>query len=159
MTHLFSLASSPLTISPPLLSPQWCSRDSNLRDRDLVKTLRPRSRNSSKTPIPRRETLKFVHFDKIKKMSSSLLTWMFFTFLVLSRHVLVVSYLQIQQTKNHWKKPILTNQFFAIFKVSRQRPRLVLKSSRPRLEKMDLKTSLETETKSRDSITLAPFSK
>jgi len=44
---------------------------------------------------------------------------MFFTFLVLSRHVLVVSYLQIQQTKNHWKKQILINQFFAIFKVSR----------------------------------------
>jgi len=49
---------------------------------------------------------------------------------------------------------VLLSHFFAIFKVSRQwvcdRD---LQPSRPRLAILGLETSLETETKSRDSIT------
>jgi len=52
-------------------------------------------------------------------MSSSLLNWIFFKFLAFFRHVSVVSYLQIQQTKNRWIIAILLNHFYAIFKVSR----------------------------------------
>jgi len=55
----------------------------------------------------------------IFKMSSSLLTCNFFKFLACFRRVLVVSYMQIRQTKNRWIMEILINHFFAIFKVSR----------------------------------------
>jgi len=40
-------------------------------------------------------------------------------FLAFFRHVSVVSYQKIQQTKNIWITKILINYFFAIFKVSR----------------------------------------
>ena len=52
------------------------------------------------TSRPRFETSKFVHFAKLFfKMSPSLLSWIFFKFLAFLRPLLVVSYLQIQQTK------------------------------------------------------------
>jgi len=70
------------------------------------------------------------NMESIRKISSfptlgrflrkpMLLTWIFFKFLAFFRHVLVVSYLQIKQTKNLWIIEILINHFFAIFKVSR----------------------------------------
>ena len=55
---------------------------------------------SSKTPRPRLETSKFVHFAEKKKyiyISSLHLTWNFFQFLAFFQRVLFVSYLQIQQ--------------------------------------------------------------
>jgi len=78
----------------------WC-----IRDRHFIK-------NSA--------TSKFVHFAEIflknVVITSKLI---FFKFLAFFRHVLVVSYLQMQQTKNRWIIGILLNHFFAIFKVSR----------------------------------------
>jgi len=88
---------------------------------------RDETETSSKTPRPRFETwssrlrprLKnLCIFLKLKKMSS-LLTSFFFNFLAFVWRVLVVSYLQIQQTQNHWTIQILINHFFAIFQVSR----------------------------------------
>jgi len=66
---------------------RWCSRDRNLRDRDQVKISR-RDRDF------RLQNLCILP-NKKKKMSSSLLTWIFFKFLAFFRCVLVVSYLQI----------------------------------------------------------------
>jgi len=84
---------------------RWCSRDRNLRDRDQVKISRWdrdfRLQNLCILP------------NKKKKMSSSLLTWIFFKFLAFFRCVLVVSYLQIQQKKylnyRNFNKPFLCN--------------------------------------------------
>jgi len=87
---------------------QWCSQNRNLRDRDFIRF-----------PRLRLETSKFVHFAEIFFKMSLLLCWIFFKFLSFFRPVLVVSYLQIQQTKIRWIIKILLYQFFAIFKVSR----------------------------------------
>ena len=68
----------------------------------------------------------------------------FFEFLAFFRRVLVVSYLQTQQTKNLWIIEILINHIFAIFKVSR--PEAFETKMRPE--------TFETETRkngSRDS--------
>jgi len=76
-------------------------------DRDFIK--------NSETET---EISKFVHFAEIKQnvvMTSEL---NFFKFLELFELVLVISYLQIQQTKNRWIIKILLNHFFPIFKVS-----------------------------------------
>jgi len=54
----------------------------------------------------------------LKIMSSSLLSWIFSNSGIF-RTVLVVSYLQIQETKNSWIIEILLYHFFAISKVSR----------------------------------------
>jgi len=63
---------------------------SKLRDRDFIRF-----------PRLRLETFKFVHFaENFQKMSSSLVCFIFFKFLSFFRPVLVVSCLQIQQTKN-----------------------------------------------------------
>ena len=82
---------------------------------------------------PRLETSNFVYFTEIKKkMSSSLRTW-FFLSSGIFRHVLLVSYLQTQQTKNRWIIEILINHFFTIFKVMKPRDRDSQKwFSRPR---------------------------
>ena len=126
---------------------QWCSRGRNLldRDRDFTKNCETWSLR------PRLETSKFVHFAEIfKTMSSSPLTWIFFKFLAFFRRVLVVFYLQIQQTKIFE----LQKFWYAIsLQYSKSRD---LKPSRPRprLAKIGLKTSLETEAKSRDSTTM-----
>ena len=68
------------------------------------------------------------------KMSSSLMTWIFFKSLAFFRRDLVVSYLQIQQTKNGWIIEISKNYFFAIFKVSRP-------------DTFETETETETETR------------
>ena len=63
---------------------------------------------------------KISSFPPVKVSADAVLpTWNFFKFLAFFRHVLVVSYLQIQQTKNLWIIEILINHFFAIIKVSR----------------------------------------
>jgi len=107
---------------------------------------RDETETSSKTPRPRLEAWMSRLRSRLQnlwilpkcfsKMSSSLLTSIFFKFLAFFQRVLVVSYLQIglQQTKNRWVIEILINHFFAIFIVSR-----------PEIFK--------SETKSRDSIT------
>jgi len=65
----------------------------NLRDRDFKN---PETETGDlKLEI---ETSQFLHFAEFKKMSS-LLSWIFFKFLAFFQTVLVVSYLQIQQTK------------------------------------------------------------
>ena len=103
---------------------QWCSRERNLRDRDLVKTSISRlhqklrdSRLEIGDRDPRRQNLSIVpkfcfecrhHF------------WVdFFLIFGIFQHVLVVAYLQIQQKKNPWILVILLNYSLAIFKVSR----------------------------------------
>jgi len=58
-------------------------------------------------------------FRNIFLMSSSLLTCIFFKYLAFFQCLLIVSYLQIQQTKNPCIREILINHFFAILKVSR----------------------------------------
>jgi len=84
---------------------QWCSRDRNLRYRDLVKTARPRLHQKS-----RDSRLEIRDVDSILqilcslpnflKMSSSLLSWILLKFLAFFRPVLVVFNLQIQQKKS-----------------------------------------------------------
>jgi len=66
------------------------------------------------------------NMERISKISSfptlekflrtlMLLIWILFKIMAFFRHVLVVSYLQIQQTKNLWIIEILINYLFAIF--------------------------------------------
>ena len=105
---------------------QWCSRDCNPFETETWLKFWDEADTSSKSPRletwnsrPRLETSKFVHFAEIFFLMSLLLTWIFFKFLACFRRVLIVSYLQIQQTKNCWIIEILINHFFAIFKVSR----------------------------------------
>ena len=120
--HLFIV---PLAVRWPPFDPmtiyQWCSRDRNLRDRDLVKISR-RDRDFIKNSETR--DFKICAFCRI-----------FF------RRVLVVSYLKIQQTKNRWIIEILINHFFAIFKVSR--PETFETETRPE--------TFETETRKNES--------
>jgi len=63
------------------------------------------------------ETRDLQKFEKNVVITSQL---NFFEFLAFFRPVLVVSHLQIQQTKNALNYSGLLNHFFAIFKVSRQ---------------------------------------
>jgi len=51
----------------------------------------------------------FAEFKK--KMSSSLLSWIFFKFLAFIRPVLIVCYLQIRQTKTRWIIQVLISHF------------------------------------------------
>jgi len=102
--------------------------------RDLVKISRPRLEAWSSRPTL--ETSKFVHFaESFQKNVIITSDLNFFKFLAFFRHVVVVSYQQIQQ-KKLFESGILINHFFAIFTVSR--PRRDLKP--PRLAKMGLET-------------------
>ena len=117
---------------------QWCSRDRNLRYRDLVKTARPRLHQKSRDSI-----LQILcSLPNFFKMSSSLLSWILLKFLAFFRPVLVVFNLQIQQ-----KKSLNYKNFTKFLQYSKSRD---LKPSRPgpKLAKMGLETSLETQTKS-----------
>ena len=115
---------------------------------DVVETetwLKFRDETSSKNSET--ETSNFVHFAEIKKNIVITSDLIFFRFLAFFRRVLVVSYLQIQQTKNRWIIEISINHFFAIFKVSR--PETFESETRP--------DTFETETRengSRDSTTI-----
>jgi len=134
---------------------QWCRRDRNLRDRDLVKISR-RDRDFIKNSETETRDFKICAFCRFFwKTSLSLLSRIFFKFLAFFRRVLVVSYRKIQYTKNRWIIEILINHFFQYSKfrdLKPPRPRRDLKPSRPRLAKMGLETRLDhlTETKSRD---------
>jgi len=64
-----------------------------------IVTFEPKTETSSKIPRPRRKTSKFVHFAEIKKNVVITSKLIFFKFLASFRPVLIVSYLQIEQTK------------------------------------------------------------
>ena len=122
-----------------------------LKFRDETETSSKSPRPKLKTWRSRLETSKFVRFTEIFKKCRHHFWLHFFNFLAFFRSALVVSYLQIQQTKNHWSMKILINHFFAIFKVSR--PETFEAETRPE--------TFETETRkngsrdeSRDSITV-----
>jgi len=105
------------------------SRDRNLRDRDrnLVKIsgwdrdwdFIKNSDTETWSSRPRLETSKLVHFAEIFLKNIAITSKSFFLFLAFSQHVLVVSYLKIQITKNSWNREILRSHCFAIFKVSK----------------------------------------
>jgi len=88
------------------------SRDRNLRDRDrnLVKIsgwdrdwdFIKNSDTETWSSRPRLETSKLVHFAEIFLKNIAITSKSFFLFLAFSQHVLVVSYLKIQITKNSW---------------------------------------------------------
>jgi len=79
----------------------YCSRDRNLRDRDLVESSRPKTRLHKKFR-DRGSRLKNLWILRkcFKNMSSPLLSWIFFEYLEFYPQLLVVSYLQIQQRRN-----------------------------------------------------------
>jgi len=112
---------------------------------------------SSKTPRlqtwrsrPRLETSKFLHFAEIFWKNFVITSDLnFCKFLSFSPCVLVVSYPQIQQTKNLWIIEILI-QYTTSLKYSKSQdlkpsiPRQCLKHSRPRLTKIGFEVRLET---------------
>jgi len=93
---------------------QWCSRECNLRGRDLVETSRPRIHQ--KLHDSRRQILSILPKFSFECPHHF---WVDFFISGIFQHVLVVSYLHIQQTKKRWILEILLIYFFAIFKVSR----------------------------------------
>ena len=103
---------------------QWCSRERNLWGQDLVKTSRPRLHQKlrdSRLEIwdrdSRRQNLSILPKFWLNVVITSEFNFFFISGIV--QRVLVVSYLQIQQTKKRWILEISLNYFFAIFKVSR----------------------------------------
>jgi len=118
------------------------------------KTLRPR--RETWRSWPRLRLQNFCILPKFfEKISSWLLTLFFFKFLAFFWCGLVVSYLQIEQTKKRWITEILINHFFAIFKVSR--PETFETETRPetfetRLAKMGLNSSRDSITGNHNTI-------
>jgi len=96
-----------------------------LKFRDETETSSKNSENETETRDVKFEaetdTRDFAHFAEtcLKTVVITSDFKLFFKFLAFFPHVLVVSYLQIKQTKSRWIVEILINYFFAIFKVSR----------------------------------------
>ena len=103
---------------------QWCSRDRNLRDRDLVKIPRPRSRLHQKL----RDSWLEVR-DRDFKIRTFCRNFFFNVAITSDLNFFQISgifpmcfgcFLPANATnKNRWIIQILINHFFAIFKVSR----------------------------------------
>ena len=82
------------------------------RDRDFIKNSETKTRDL-KFETETRDFIIYAFCQFFFLMSSSLRTWIFFKFLAFFRRILVVSHLQIQQTKivelRNFNKPFLCN--------------------------------------------------
>jgi len=114
----------------------WCSRDRNLRNRDLVKTSRPRLHQKSWDWRLQNLCILPIFFQ-----ISSIFPTGFGCFLAANT-----------TNKSCWVIEILLWHFFEIFKVSRPAA-FEIETRLETFETEIRKMGLETETKSRDSIT------
>jgi len=136
---------------------QWCSKDHNFRNRDLVKTLRPslhkksRDRDSGLEIWDRDSRLQNLCI--LPNFLSSLLSWIFSNFWHFP--TCFGCFLPANNKKRFWIIENLLYHFFAIFKIST--PVAFGIETRPEIFETETckngSPSLETETKSRDSIT------
>jgi len=132
---------------------QWCSRDRNFRDWDLVKISRrdrdfiKKSENETRDlklrPRPTLETSNFAHFAEFNQKCRHHF-WLEFFFISGIFPTCFGCFLPANTTnKNRWILEILVNHFFAIFKVSRPGTFETKTESRPE--------TFETETRKNGS--------
>jgi len=130
------LTNSDVVETVPFETETW----SKFRDRDFIKNSETETRDLKFETETR--DFKICAFCQIFLMCNHFWIDFFFKFLAIFRHVLVVFYLQIQQTQNRWIIEILLNYFFCnIFKVSR--PETFETETRPE--------TFETETRKNGS--------